>query len=338
MNDGIFISYRRSDSQHAAGRLADALVREFGDRHIFRDIEDIEAGADFIDTLDGALASCAIMLVVIGPQWLELRDAQSGARRLDEPDDWVRQEISRALQRGIRVIPVLLERSNLPPAGVLPDDLKALVRRQAIRLADAQWPRDVDALVAALRPQLAVEATAPPPWAAPAASPRSASAPSLASPATGTGPALGSRIESGMRTGLTWARRILLGLGLTVLLLVFLMVRACNDAPPDLSGRWTSAEGWTLDFQPKPQSPQQRADGETSYAVTGVAGGGARLECDAMPAMFGSVDLDCRFAPGSPSADSFTCSGMYIGSSPTSATGDCKWQRDGSTRKLTIKR
>lgn len=144
-----------------------------------------------------------------------------------------------------------------------------------------------------------------------------------------------------MRTGLNWAKRILLGLGLTVLLLVILMVRACNDAPPDLSGRWTSAEGWTLDFRPKPRSPQQLADGETSYAitgVTGVAGSGARLECDAVPAMFGSVDLDCRIAPGTAAADTFSCGGMYISSSPTSATGDCKWQRDGSTRKLTIKR
>jgi hypothetical protein len=316
--DGIFISYRRSDSQHAAGRLADALVREFGDERIFRDIEDIEAGADFVDTLDRALSECRVMLVVIGGQWLELRDTQ-GKRRLDAAGDWVRQEIARALQRGIRVVPVLLEGTEIPPDDALPDDLRALTRRQAIRLSDAQWSRDVAALIAAVRPHLGVPGPAIAQAPAPAPTPAQAA------------PAISTRIEAGVRSGLTWAFRLLLGAGALVLVIVFFTVRACNSEPPDMTGRWTSAEGWTMEFQ-----PQQR-DGQKVYRVVGRAAGAPQLDCDAAPSFFGSIDLNCKLAGGTLPADEFSCS-LTIGGNALTASGDCKWQRDGSTRKLSLER
>jgi len=313
MPSGLFISYRRSDSQYAAGRLADALGREFGDERIFRDIEDIEAGADFVETLDKALAECALMLVVIGGQWLELKDTQ-GRRRLDQPQDWVRQEIARALQRGIRVVPVLLDRTEMPAEESLPDDLKPLARRQALTLADDRWLRDLASLIAAVRPHVG------------AAAPARAASESAVADVT-------ARIGTGVRTGLTWAMRVLLGLGVLTALLVFFIVRSCSSETPDLSGRWTSAEGWTMDIQPV------QKDGQKVYKVTGRTGNSGRLDCDAAPGFFGSADLDCRLidAAGQPS-DRFACSGLYISGTPLSASGDCKWQRDGSTRKLAIKR
>jgi hypothetical protein len=309
--DGIFISYRRSDSQFAAGRLADALVREFGDDRIFRDIEDIEAGADFVETLDRALSECRVMLVVIGAQWLELRDSQ-GRRRLDATGDWVRQEIARALQRGIRVVPVLLEDTEIPSDTALPDDLKALTRRQALRLSDAQWSREVAALVAALRPHLGTAAAAP--------------------AGAQEAPALTSRIEAGVRTGLTWVGRLLLGLGVLVAVILYFTVRSCSSEPPDMAGRWISAEGWTMEFQ------AQQLDGQRAYRVVGTGAAGARLECTAAPAMFGLVELDCKVSGGGTAPDQFTCTGLYISEGPLTASGDCKWQRDGSTRKLSLKR
>ena len=73
---GIFISYRRDDSRHAAGRLADELAAEFGAASIFRDVESIAPGVDFEEALDQALSACAVMLVVIGPRWLSITDAE----------------------------------------------------------------------------------------------------------------------------------------------------------------------------------------------------------------------------------------------------------------------
>jgi len=146
---GIFISYRRGESRHAAGRLADDLAQAFGAGAIFRDIEGIDPGVDFSHALEKALVACNVMLVLIGPQWLGMADAQ-GRRRLDQPADWIRQEIATALRRDIRVIPVLLEGVALPEPDELPPDMQALVRRQALELADGRWRGDLQRLVETL--------------------------------------------------------------------------------------------------------------------------------------------------------------------------------------------
>src|SRR6202022_1942339 len=41
---GVFISYRRADSQTWADRLADSLILRFGGGLIWRDVDDIPAG------------------------------------------------------------------------------------------------------------------------------------------------------------------------------------------------------------------------------------------------------------------------------------------------------
>ncbi len=149
MAGGIFVSYRRDDARQAAGRLADDLAEHFGSSSIFRDIEGIELGVDFVEALNRALEACVVMLVLIGPRWLDIRDAK-GERRLDDPRDWIRQEISTALQRGIRVVPVLIDGTPLPDEAALPEDLQPLVRRQALEIADSRWRGDLQRLVETL--------------------------------------------------------------------------------------------------------------------------------------------------------------------------------------------
>jgi hypothetical protein len=146
MGSGIFISYRRADSRHAAGRLADELAAAFGEANIFRDIEGIDIGVNFAVSLERALGACVVMLVLIGPHWLDARD-DAGQRRLDQPDDWTRQEVATALKRGIPVVPVLLEDTPLPRPDQLPADLQELASRQQFSLADARWRGDVKALI-----------------------------------------------------------------------------------------------------------------------------------------------------------------------------------------------
>lgn len=146
MAGGIFVSYRRDDTRQAAGRLADDLADHFGSARIFRDIEGIDPGVEFAQALNQALETCAVMLVLIGPKWLDICDAQ-GRRRLDDPNDWIRQEIGTALRRGIRVVPVLIDGAALPDEAALSDDLKPLVRRQALELADSRWRGDLQRLV-----------------------------------------------------------------------------------------------------------------------------------------------------------------------------------------------
>lgn len=148
---GVFISYRRQDSQSAAGRLADHLKDHLGSVPIFRDVETIEPGVDFVDAIDHALKSCSVLLAVIGPRWLTITDV-TGRRRIDDPHDYNRLEVAAALKRSdVRVIPVLVEGTQMLATDDLPDDLKSLSRRNAIELSDKRWDYDVSQLVETLR-------------------------------------------------------------------------------------------------------------------------------------------------------------------------------------------
>jgi hypothetical protein len=154
---GVFISYRRQDSSGHTGRLFDRLKENLGADRIFMDVTGIDAGVDFVHTLEQAVGSCDVLLAVIGPAWLSMTDAQ-GRRRLDAPDDLVRLELSSGLKRNVPVIPVLIAGAAMPTADVLPDDLKPLVRRQALEIRDGRWSSDAAELVNAVAKQLHVPA------------------------------------------------------------------------------------------------------------------------------------------------------------------------------------
>lgn len=143
----VFISYRRSDSAAGYGRmLSDALRRRLGPREVFRDVRSITAGAEFPATIRKALAECRVCLVLIGTRWLEA-GGQEGGRRIDSPDDWVRQEVGTALATpGVRVVPVLIG-GALPAAADLPPDLRPLLQRNAYELRDKHFERDLDAMI-----------------------------------------------------------------------------------------------------------------------------------------------------------------------------------------------
>ncbi len=159
---GIFISYRRQDSQSAAGRLADHLREHMTEVPIFRDVETIEPGIDFVDAIGKALESCGILLAIIGPRWATMTDA-AGRRRLDDPGDYARLEIATALKRSdVRVIPVLVEGAVMPGADELPEELKPLARRNAIELTDKRWEFDVSTLIDTLRKALGINPAPPP--------------------------------------------------------------------------------------------------------------------------------------------------------------------------------
>jgi hypothetical protein len=143
---GIFIGYRREDSAGFAGRLADALAARFGHEHIFRDLEDIQPGDDFVSRIEEAVASSGVLLIVIGPRWLGITD-EEGNLRLSKPHDFVRLEIAAALRRGTRVIPVLVGGARMPEADELPHDIADLARRHAHELSDARWSYDVGRLI-----------------------------------------------------------------------------------------------------------------------------------------------------------------------------------------------
>lgn len=150
---GVFISYRRQESSGLAGRLYDRLAARFGDDQIFMDVDTIALGVDFAEVISRAVSSCEVLVAVIGPRWLTATDAD-GRRRLDDPDDLVRLEIATALERDIRVIPVLVEGAVMPHRQQLPEALAGLARRNALILRHESFRADAERLLAAIEPLL----------------------------------------------------------------------------------------------------------------------------------------------------------------------------------------
>ena len=142
----VFLSYRRADTQHVAGRAGDKLQEMF---ELFMDIDTIPPGVDFTDYVRRAVGSCDVLLAFIGDRWLSLTD-DGGRRRIDDPTDWVAEEIRVALGRGVPVIPVLIDGAEMPDPDVLPEGLRPLVHRQSLPLRHSSFSADLARLVAGI--------------------------------------------------------------------------------------------------------------------------------------------------------------------------------------------
>lgn len=147
----IFISYRRDDSGFAADRVHEAALDYVTDpKDVFMDIDGIPPGVDFVDHINAKVGQCDVLFALMGRDWLDARDAETGARRLDDPGDFVRAEIAAALARDIPVVPVLLGETHMPHADQLPENLKPLARRNAVRIDRQSFKGDVAQLMAGL--------------------------------------------------------------------------------------------------------------------------------------------------------------------------------------------
>lgn len=142
----IFISYRRQDSAAYAGRIGDRLVRRYGKPNIFVDVDRILPGQDFREVINASVAAADILLVMIGPSWLQVTE-RDGTRRLDNPEDFVRLEILAAIEKRKVIIPVLLGNVKMPTVEALPEKLQQLAHKQAIEISDTRFHSDVDRLI-----------------------------------------------------------------------------------------------------------------------------------------------------------------------------------------------
>ncbi len=143
---GIFINYRREDTEGYAITLQDRLAKHFGEKQLFMDVDNIEPGLDFMETIEKSLSSCEVVLVLIGARWLDATDEQ-GNRRLDNPHDPLRIEIETALNSNARVIPVLLHGTAMPGSDSLPASLAPLTRRHAIEISSSRRDYDLERLL-----------------------------------------------------------------------------------------------------------------------------------------------------------------------------------------------
>jgi hypothetical protein len=143
---GIFLSYRREDSAPYARLLQSEFRERFPDARVFMDLDSIEPGLDFAEVIGEAVASCAVLVALIGRQWATLTD-EEGHLRLDDPDDFVRFEVQAALERGVRIIPVLVDGARPLRQQQLPAELRKLARLNALELSYGRYEYDANRLL-----------------------------------------------------------------------------------------------------------------------------------------------------------------------------------------------
>jgi len=156
----IFVNYRGSDEKWAIELVYARMTEAFGVESVFKAGNSLRLGEVFPPILEEKAASCPVMLVCIGPGWLTA-SGPDGRRALDSPDDRVRREIAISLRAGHHVVPVLIGNHNqvsVPKAAELPEDIRAVIHRQARWLApggglDLTVPALIESLVA-LVPEL----------------------------------------------------------------------------------------------------------------------------------------------------------------------------------------
>ena len=153
MSDGgdlplVFLNYRSEGESSLATLLDEMLSAELGRDVVFLDYRSITLGQDFVPALLNAVRRAAVLLVLIGRDWLRTDD--SGRRLVDDPDDWVRKEIVEALAAKVLVVPVLVGNRPQLSADELPDDLKIVARLQYTRIRHRHQPQDIRNLITSL--------------------------------------------------------------------------------------------------------------------------------------------------------------------------------------------
>jgi formylglycine-generating enzyme required for sulfatase activity len=146
----VYISYRRDDSGGYAPLLFDRLAKVFGRDQIFMDVDPA--------LIAETVASCDVLFVLIGRKWLTLTD-ESGQPQIDAPHDRVRSEILTAVERDLRMAPVLVHDARMPVAEALPAGLEPLAHWQPFTLDDDHLTRDLQHLIDVLE-QLLIPAPA----------------------------------------------------------------------------------------------------------------------------------------------------------------------------------
>jgi len=133
----VFISYRRSDTRHLAGRIDERLRSELSDDQIFFDIDSIPLGLDFRDQIVTALNETAVILALIGERWINPDWRKSGSRwfgLVKSRQDFIQVEMELGLDMGIPIIPVLVDGVFMPEDRFLPATMREFVALQAAQV------------------------------------------------------------------------------------------------------------------------------------------------------------------------------------------------------------
>ena len=145
----IFLSYRINDSVHATAAISGLLAQHYGAANVFRDRDSLPLGSVYPRRIRRELERADVVIAVIGPSWLTIRN-KNDERCLDDERDWVRTELRMAFERDIPVVPVLLDGTPLPDRSQLPADIALISLSMYWQVRHRTFESDVRGLIANL--------------------------------------------------------------------------------------------------------------------------------------------------------------------------------------------
>ena len=152
----MLISYRRTDSAAAAGRLSNTLSEWLGPDHVIMDSPPVRVGVAGSTAAEPQLDNAAAVVVLIGTDWLDSGRSPKRSRQR-RANDFIDDEIAAALERDLLVIPVLLDDAEMPTHAQLPPAIQPLADLRPISLRFSSWDRDVYRLASILMPIIVPE-------------------------------------------------------------------------------------------------------------------------------------------------------------------------------------
>jgi len=132
----VFISYRRDGGEYLTGRIYDYLTNH--GISVFYDMESLHTGK-FDDQLYKKIDECQYFIAVLPPNALD---------RCVSEDDWVRQEIARAIELKKTIIPILMPGFSFPKD--LPEDISEIAAYQGFVVNNAIFKEQMNHLIETL--------------------------------------------------------------------------------------------------------------------------------------------------------------------------------------------
>lgn len=158
----VFVSYRRADTAHLAGRIYDHLEDAFGRDEVFFDVEAIPPGVNFKTYIDTRMRQSAVVLALIGPNWLRQPTFMQRMLGRGTGPDHVMLEIEIAMRHGVPVIPVLVDGAAMPGEANLPPSIRSLSSLNAMTIrGGADFRADIGKAIAVAKSLKAVNAGEP---------------------------------------------------------------------------------------------------------------------------------------------------------------------------------
>lgn len=131
----VFMSYRRQDGAAIARLISSELQkRQF---RVFLDVVDLRPGP-FDESLLAYIGSSRNFVLILTPRALD---------GCNEEGDWLRQEISHAIQCNANIVPIIMPGFSFPETSALPQDIRSIRKHHCLSYSHEFFDAMIDKLV-----------------------------------------------------------------------------------------------------------------------------------------------------------------------------------------------